>query len=262
MRGQEAVGGINAMAVRTAKLSKEDANLLGGLDLDESRMDTIPDQIRNALRKSLVRVIDLFRQFDDDESGCVNAFEFNKAIQELGCFAPPEAVAAVFSSFDPDGSGSIEFCEMHTLLVRSMQAKPHLEPLTLKATNQVGLRTSKIHKKDANLLAGLDLDESRMDEIPDQIRIALQQHRVRVMDLFYQMDDDKSGYISGSEFLKAMSELGLHEAPREAVAAVFASFDLNGNGVIEYDELRECLVRSFQQVCMCMHAWMHAWMDG
>ena len=69
----------------------------------------IPHQIRAALKQRKARVIDLFRQLDDDESGLISAAEFVKAMHELGMkHAPPEALTAIFSSFDPDNSGSID----------------------------------------------------------------------------------------------------------------------------------------------------------
>ena len=53
-----------------------------------------------------------------------------------------------------------------------------------------------------------------------QIRIFLSKKAVRVIDLFHEWDDDRSGNISRAEFCKAMVSLGL-EAPME----VFESLD-------------------------------------
>ena len=61
---------------------------------------------------------------------------------------------------------------------------PHITPLNLRATNEIALRTAKIPRADASLLSGLDIDENRMDEIPNQIRDALNANLLRVVDLF------------------------------------------------------------------------------
>ena len=47
------------------------------------------------------------------------------------------------------------------------------------------------------------------------------------------------------EFMKALYELGL-EASEGAIAAVFQTFDPNGDGQIEYSEMHDLLVRSVQ----------------
>jgi len=207
---------------------------------------TIPSQMRRALQTSLSRVIDLFRQFDDDASGYIDGPEFVKALAELG-FDPDEpSVSALFASFDQDDSGTIEYEELHNLLVRSVQHKPELEPLELKAANRIALRKKRMSKVDANLFSGLELGSLDADAIPGAIRKALDERMVRVIDLFRQFDDDSSGLLDASEFAKAMRELGMTDAPPEAIAAVFASFDHDESGTIEYRELHAIIKRSLQ----------------
>ena len=207
---------------------------------------TIPSQMRRALQSCLSRVLELFRQFDDDASGYIDGPEFVKALAELG-FDPDEpSVSALFASFDPDDSGTIEYEELHNLLVRSVQRKPELEPLELKAANRIALRKKRVSKVDANLLSGLELCSLDADAIPGALRKALDERLVRVIDLFRQFDDDSSGLLDASEFAKAMRELGLTDAPPEAIAAVFASFDHDESGTIEYRELHAIMKRSLQ----------------
>jgi hypothetical protein len=69
-------------ALRASALRKEDANLLQGLDLDEDALDTIPDQIRGVLHNRYLRIIDIFRQFDDDENFTISGGEFLKAMRD------------------------------------------------------------------------------------------------------------------------------------------------------------------------------------
>ena len=139
--------------------------------------------MRRALETSLSRVIDMFRQFDDDASGYTDGPEFVKALAELG-FDPDEpSVTALFASFDLDGSGTIEYEELHNLPVRSVQHKPELEPLELKAANRIALRKKRVSKVDANLFSGLELGSLHADAIPGAIRKALDKRLVLVIDL-------------------------------------------------------------------------------
>ena len=58
----------------------------------------------------------------------VSRSEFGRAIPALGIEAPDAAVDALFDSFDPDGSGSIEYAEFNKLLRKPAKEEPP-EPL-------------------------------------------------------------------------------------------------------------------------------------
>ena len=47
-----------------------------------------------------VRVIDLFREWDEDGDGEVDKFEFRKAMPMLGLHATKDHIDALFDSFD------------------------------------------------------------------------------------------------------------------------------------------------------------------
>lgn len=132
--------------------SKRAYNILSDLQLKPTDLETVPEQIRAALHKRKVRVIDLFRQLDRNGSGCISGIEFMQAMRDFGLKAPPDAVQAVFHSFDPDANGTIEFEELHELLIRSVFRRPRLEPLKTRAQNSSPLRTKPVRKADANLL--------------------------------------------------------------------------------------------------------------
>jgi Ca2+-binding EF-hand superfamily protein len=74
------------------------------------------EQLRDALSQNAVRVIDLFREWDEDGSGTVSKKEFRKAMPMLGLDVPAEDVDALFDSWDPDGSGMLELNELTRVL--------------------------------------------------------------------------------------------------------------------------------------------------
>ena len=57
--------------------------------------DFIKVSLRDALDRSSTRVIDLFKAWDEDESGFIDAKEFGRAIKALGFEASKEEIAAV-----------------------------------------------------------------------------------------------------------------------------------------------------------------------
>ena len=185
-----------------------------------------------------MRVIDLFRQFDDDSSGFVDYQEFVKAMFELGLDAPEEAIAAVFASFDPNSDGRIEYSELHDLLVKSFVTHPQLEPLDTKAMNKIALRKSRVVHGASNPLGNLVLESASLDTISQQLRNALYMRKARVIDLFRSVDEDASGLVTASEFRTYLARFGCN-APGDDIQAVFDAIDIDGSGSIEYEE-RAC----------------------
>ena len=86
--------------------------LLRGFDVDEDSDKSVAEQLRDALSKSAVRVVDLFKDWDTDGNGKVSKEEFHKAMGILGFSAPAEDIDALFDSWDPDGSGLLSMGEL------------------------------------------------------------------------------------------------------------------------------------------------------
>jgi len=174
----------------------------------------------------------------------VSQLEFVKAMREFGLQASFDQVNTVFHSFDKDGSEMIDYRELHKLLVRSVQKYPRLDPLKARAENSIAIRKALV--KGSNVvgeMAHIGKDEDLSESIPNQIRAALQSKLTRVVDLFKQLDEDKSGKVSVFEFIKSMRLLGL-EAPPQAMVAVFNSIDKDKSGSIDYRELDRLLRNS------------------
>ena len=84
---------------------KRDATMLQ-ITLDLESEATIQEQLRDALSANAMRVIDLFREWDDDESGYVDKKEFCRAMRQLGITkeqAKKSDIDMLFDSCDPDG---------------------------------------------------------------------------------------------------------------------------------------------------------------
>ena len=112
-------------------------------------------QLRRALVANHVRVVDLFKEWDTDQSGTVSKAEFQRAMPMLGLTAPREEVGKLFDSWDPDRSGLLEIAEFTKILKRgtSGQAdvaftKPRLDNIRLAA----GATPAQKREHYANLL--------------------------------------------------------------------------------------------------------------
>ena len=88
------------------------------VDLDETSDKSYAHQLRDALSQQAVRVIDLFREWDEDGDGTVSKKEFRKAMPMLGLEVPKKEIDALFDEWDPDKSGSLGIDELNKVLRR------------------------------------------------------------------------------------------------------------------------------------------------
>jgi len=96
-----------------------------------------PEQLKNILIKHGVRLIDLFREWDDDNNGSIDKRELRTAIAALGYEAPKSAVDAFFDSLDDDGNGMIEFHELEAALTDKALDEARKKRAAKKATEKV-----------------------------------------------------------------------------------------------------------------------------
>ena len=109
----------NKFALRGGKLAEGVSGVLGTTTLITGEgAPPIADQLRDALSKNLARVIDLFRDWDDNGDGCVSKAEFRRAMPMLGLQVAAADADALFDSFDADKGGTLEYGEI------SKQLKP------------------------------------------------------------------------------------------------------------------------------------------
>ncbi|KOO34639.1 hypothetical protein Ctob_015482, partial [Chrysochromulina tobinii] len=84
-------------------------------------------RLKMALAKNLHRIIDTFREFDEDQSGTINKREFGLALQKLGIVAHKSTCDLTFDSLDNDRSGTLEYEELNTHLRRRAGDPSHLD---------------------------------------------------------------------------------------------------------------------------------------
>ena len=94
---------------------KTGSNVLNGLELSKGELGdpaAVTMQLRIALCANRARTMDLFREWDTDQSGQIDKEEFCKAVQTLitalGLHASAAECALLFDSFDEDHSGTLE----------------------------------------------------------------------------------------------------------------------------------------------------------
>ena len=206
--------------------------------------------LKDALARSSERVVDLFKKWDEDNSGKINKREFAHAVRALGFREISDKVAyAAFDSLDDDKSGELEYKELNMML-----RKDHKAAVALKRSRAIDVaddsyaRTS-FNRKHSNsnyqsaklaALPPMTKLDPKGGSIADQLTSILAENQVKLIDLFREWDEDGDGAISAKEFRKAVAALG-YDAPKKDINAAFKALDDSGDGLIEYGELKAAL---------------------
>ena len=88
------------------------ATLPDTVKLEATSDKSLQEQLRDVMAANNAKLIDLFREWDDDGNGALDKKEMRQAVAALGYEAPKAAVNALFDSIDKDGSGFIEYEEV------------------------------------------------------------------------------------------------------------------------------------------------------
>ena len=188
-------GGANAgMGLNTsAALRKEAGGKYAGIQLQIDPSKPVQEGLRDALTKNSARVMDLFRDWDDDGNGTISKKEFFKAMRALGVGAPKAEIDALFDKFDVDGGGLLEAKELGKVLRRGagddIKLASELEAgaqgeIVLKAKNRISIRE---HARDGrSARAGIEPTLAN-------IRKAMADDLWRVKDIMNALDKDQDG---------------------------------------------------------------------
>ena len=141
----------------------------------------------------------------------------------LGLEVPKAEVDKLFDSWS-QGDGSLSLSELNKILRRGGEIRLDgaLEPgaageIVMESKAKIALRKGGPSQR-GTALRKIDLDEAK--PIQEQLRNAITEQAVRVIELFREWDENGDGQVSKKEFRKAMPLLGL-EVPTVEVDKLF-----------------------------------------
>lgn len=209
--------------------------------------------LRSVLSAHFLRVIDVFRNWDEDGNHLVSRKEFRQGLSMMGLVVERSDADAFFDGLDVDGNGVLDLGELHRALRPAaapgedgadLGLDPSLRPgaageIQTFAAMRGSWREHGLVEGVSTVL-GQPLQGSSTEGVVMQLQQALAASLMRTVELFREWDADGSGSVSRREFRRALPALGLVVAPAEA-DALFASLDDDGSGSIEYAELHRKL---------------------
>ena len=213
----------------------------------------IQDQLRELLTTNAVRVIDLFREWDDNGDGLVDKKEFRKAISALGWQASKEDVNGLFDALDADGGGTLEYNELNKAFRRGGSVKLDAKlqagaagEIELKAKNKFGSSSDRkasskysigVQKKASTTPKAAGQKLTTEELILEDLHKILARNAPRLEQLFKRWDTNGDGQIDRKEWAEALPMIGV-SSTTEMINLLFDEFDADGSDTIDINELR------------------------
>ena len=112
-----------AESAAIAVLDPTGASGLGQSDGEDgmSFKTRIESKLARAVKKNAIRVMDLFKDWDEDKNGIISKKEFRAALRGLDIEGSKEDHDALFDKWDVDGSGALDFEELNKALRKGMR---------------------------------------------------------------------------------------------------------------------------------------------
>ena len=157
----------------------------------------------------------IFRHFDLNGFGTIELGDFKKSLETLGCIFKDFEIEAIFSKYDANGNGKLDYEEFGNMFARKGSGNnPNVNPvfgLTREPPNQVLEKIrATLKARGAHGIRGLGI-------------------------VFRRIDNSRDKKLDRHEFMWGLKENGHNLSPSE-FERIFKFFDRNNDGKISYDE--------------------------
>ena len=222
---------------------------------------SIVQQLREQVLDKGLRVLDLFRELDEDKDGCINKKDWRKGMKKIGPDVPDDVLDAAFDEADPDNSNTIEFQELENFLKnrkRSLVVAPPEKKSRIvkrvKPSLLAALATSMGVK--GNLLQA-SVDDADKIGAGEKDFFELMKERAAA---FQKADMDFDGKLDFEEYKAMVKYREVKEYTEQELKAKFDSLDADKSGKIDQYEfisysLRDALQKSKGKALDIFRVW-------
>jgi len=209
----------------------------------------VSEQLRRKIKESWGSVSQLLQEWDSDADGEISKAEFAKGMVAMGINLSSHEVDEVFSVYDRDGGGTIDFAELHRFLRSGHDQQLHSKMYALSTVRQRAPRPQRhlqrapkydfdprtggqrlrpdpagVERPPPSLFAGWNPSTSLLNihdaskPVSTRLGEVLASKAARVIDLFREWDQNNDGELSRAEFYQGIArplgKRGLLVAPQ------------------------------------------------
>ena len=208
----------------------------------EADVERVLRKIRNDIRSSHKRIMDVFLSADEDQSGTLDPQEIKHALRKINCMLDDVELKHLMAYLDTDGDGEIDYHEFSTKLnasdpQRLKEIKKRLGPSPEEKMNM------KVNELNDNALERVSTyaahirthswqpkgkDEMLSHEIGKEairiIRDFMRKYKLRTQDMINNIDKNRDGLVDADELHSAVISIrSKSNVPKEAISAFISN---------------------------------------
>ena len=208
--------------------------------------------LRSWMRQQGLRALDTFQSWDIDGSYLLTRHELGRGFKELGLHLSKELLTLIFdylaeghhltydewkgwyettSKFELGSGGPEDEGERRRLAAVTIQRRVRqLLERKRKTDESFGRRRAQVQPRR---------NELTPEELHERLYRVLWEEKEKVLNTFRRLDADQDGKVDAAEFARVVTEMGLDdsESTMRAAEQLFATYDLDHNGALDYNEL-------------------------
>ena len=182
-----------------------------------------------AARKSGSGIEGVFRRYDQDGSGKLDAMEFTQAVEDMGY---GDFAHTLFKQLPQNPDRTISYANIDDDLESLVKTKEMKNFFLAMAWD--GERKLDVVIDDKHPLGG-----SSPEEVRRSLHELLEREpSLKLSDIFREMDDDQSGVVSKEEFTRAFEDELHFSGPSELLTQIFDELDGDASGMVGFHELQ------------------------
>jgi len=101
-------------------------------DSEGPEKQTVAEKLSEMLSQEHAQLREIFRTWDEDNSGTISIKEWRKAVKSMGYRGPIDVLDQIFASMDKDHSGELDYAEIDRMLsptaARELRSSTHANP--------------------------------------------------------------------------------------------------------------------------------------
>jgi Ca2+-binding EF-hand superfamily protein len=167
-------------------------------------------------------ILRMMRRLDRSENGVLSGTELQHGLGTLGIRLQEEETAILVRIFDRDGSGNVDYAELHKAVTRYRTDQ--------RIPCPPGMTEAKTPRPKDPVLAA----------VIARLATELKPHKGVLLTLLERLDRKRVGFVGANEVQRVFKSLNCPIAASECEALVKA-FDSNGQGVICYCDLVQAI---------------------
>merc|ERR1712159_888734 len=201
-------------------------NYMENKKFPSSDVTAIVEKLKDKFRESSVLIRDSFRRFDRDHSGALNMAEFRDALRQFNFDVTDQELITIMRKFDPNGDGSIRYDEFCASVLeedyKEVEAHPGGQVMHGENAHTKFDKDKEAAEKEQE---EAKKKQERLNELLGAFREQLFPYRDQIQPMFAEFDVNGDGHVDYDGFKNILGQMGVQVDEQDMELLIESFFD-------------------------------------